>query len=368
MINKFSPTFNETILSENATLKDCLALISKSGLLITCISSYQSKRFLGILSDSDIRKALLNGASLDDSSKKWINTNPVTAHVSSSVEELFDLAHRVGKREIPLLDDHGHLADIFILGLNDIRTSEIKQKCLEAKSQISNYMFILAGGLGSRLRSIVNDRPKPLAIVGGKPIIETLVQQATSQGFNNFYVSTNYLADQIEEFLRSDKFSNLNINFVREKKALGTAGSIGLIKNKIHESLIVCNADILTNVQYAKILEEHEKQNADITCAVRSFQYTVPYGVVEVSDKKISNIVEKPKIDFLVNAGIYILNPRVLELIEIDQYLNMTDFITKCTLKGKKIIPYLLHEYWIDVGLPEEYLKANNEYHLHFES
>ncbi|APJ04559.1 nucleotidyltransferase family protein [Silvanigrella aquatica] len=368
MINKFSPTYNQAILSEHSTLKECLSIISKSGLLIACISSYQNEKFLGILSDSDIRRALLSGASLEDSSKNWINKNPVTAHESSSTEELFELSHRVGKREIPLLDDQGFVADIFILGLNDIRTSEVKQKNVEIKNQVSNYMFILAGGLGSRLRSIVNDRPKPLAIVGGKPIIETLLNQATSQGFKNFYVSTNYLADQIEEFLASERFSGLNIEFVREKQPLGTAGSIGFIKSKIHESLIVCNADILTNVQYAKIVEEHENHDADITCAVRPFQYTIPYGVVNVLDKKISNISEKPKFDFLVNAGIYVLSPKVIELIENEQFLNMTDFITKCNAKGKKIIPYLLHEYWIDVGLPEEYLKANNEYHLHFES
>ncbi|MBX9840036.1 nucleotidyltransferase family protein [Silvanigrella sp.] len=367
-MNKFSPTYKQAILSENSTLKECLKLITKSGLLIACISSFQNERFLGILTDSDIRRALLNGASLDDSIEKWINRNPVTANVNSASDELFELSHRVGKREIPLLDDQGFLVDIFILGLNDIRTSQIKQKYVEIKNQVSNYMFILAGGLGTRLRSIVNDRPKPLAIVGGKPIIETLLNQASSQGIKNFYISTNYLAEQIEEFLSSERFSELNIEFVKEKQPLGTAGSIGFIKNKIKESIIVCNADILTNVQYLKIIEEHEKQNADITCAVRPYQYTVPYGVIDVMDKKISSINEKPKFNFLVNTGIYVLKPKIIELIENDQYLNMTDFITKCNTRGKKIIPYLIHEYWIDVGLPEEYLKANDEYHLHFES
>ncbi|WP_186647694.1 nucleotidyltransferase family protein [Fluviispira vulneris] len=365
-MNKFSPNFNEAVLSSRSTLMDCLASLTKSGLLIVCISSAADSKLLGILTDSDIRRALLRGASLNDFSEKWMNVNPVIGSFNSSANQLFDLAHRVGKREIPLVDDFGKIVDIYILGLHDIRFSDNVNDEIQLNKCFSNYIFILAGGLGTRLKSIINDRPKPLAVVGGKPIIETLVNRAYKQGFKNFYISTNYLANQIEEFLSTSKFADLNFHFVREKIALGTAGSIGLINNFITEPLIVCNADILSNIQYNKILEEHEKNRAEITCVVRPFQYKVPYGVVEIGYNNIMSLSEKPTLNFLVNAGIYVLNPDITRLINSNKYLDMTDFIKMCISDGKKVIPYLLHEYWIDIGHPEEYLKANSEYHLYF--
>ncbi len=369
---KFSPGYKKTILPEYSTLKEALEAISSSGLLIACIVSKNSGIFLGILTDSDIRKALLSGAALDSSIENWVNKKPVTAPENFSSEELTLLSHNVGKREIPLLNNSGEIVDIFLLGLYDVRLSEgsFQDPKIAAKKldgTISNYMFILAGGLGSRLRSVVNDRPKPLALIGGRPIIDTLMNNAYSQGFKNFYISTNYLAEQIETHFQHDKYSFFNIEFVKENKRLGTAGSIGLINHKIEKSILVCNADILTSVQYNKILESHEKNSADVTCVVRPFQLNVPYGVIEISDHKITAITEKPKYDFLVNAGIYVLSPDICKLIKKEEYLDMPDFIKYCMSIGKTIHPFLLHEYWIDVGRPEDYQRANNDFHLYFE-
>ncbi len=370
VINKFSPRFKESILNERATLKESLRTIANSGLLVACIVSETSDKFLGILTDSDIRKAFLSGATLDSPIGSWINKNPVTAHEDFSAEELTNLSHNVGKREIPLLNNLGELVDIFVLGIYDIRFSQSSDNNISSKPPIkilSNYLFILAGGLGARLRPIVNDRPKSMAIIGGKPIIETIINQASSQGIINFYVSTNYLAEHIESYLKKEKFSSLNIEFVRENKRLGTAGSIGMINHKIEKPILVCNSDILTNVQYNKILESHERNSADITCVIRPYQLAVPYGVVSINDNYITSIIEKPKYDFLVNAGIYVLSADICKLIKKDEYLDMPDFIRYCNKNGKAINPFLLHEYWIDIGHPEDYQKANNEFHLYFE-
>jgi NDP-sugar pyrophosphorylase family protein len=297
----------------------------------------------------------------------------VTAFEDFSEDELNQLSHTLGKREIPLLNNIGELVDIFILGIHDERVPQSSENLIYSKSNLKNvktlpnYLFILAGGLGARLRPAVNDRPKPMALIGGKPIIETIINQASLEGINNFYVSTNYLAEQIESHLNKEQFSFLNIEIVRENKRLGTAGSIGMINHKIDKPILVCNADILTNVRYSKILESHNKNNADITCVIRPFQFAVPYGVVRIENNCINSIIEKPKYDFLVNAGIYVLSAEVCKLIKKDEYLDMPDFIRYCLQIGKKINPFLLHEYWIDIGYPEDYQKANNEFHLYFE-
>ena len=375
LLKKFSPKYKETILSSDSSIKDALTLLSKSGLMIVCVVHNKSKNLLGIITDSDIRRALLNGATLENPVESWINTNPVTAHVSLSAEELTSISRNVGKREIPLLNDQNEVDDIFVLGFSNIRISEdLLEEHNEAfnktntKPSINNYFFILAGGLGSRLKSVVNDRPKPLALIGGKPIIDILITQAAEQGFKNYYISTNYLAEQIEAYLGQEKFSSLNIKFIREDKKLGTAGSIGLINHKVNKSILVCNADILTKVHYNKIIEHHENSDADITCVVRPFQLVVPYGVVQINNNLINSVIEKPKYDFLVNAGIYVLSPNICKLIKKNEYLDMPNFIKQCLNDGKSVQPYLLHEYWVDVGQPEDYQRANSEFHLYFGS
>jgi dTDP-glucose pyrophosphorylase len=368
---KFSPNFEKSIIYEYITLRSALEMISKSGLLMVCLVSKETRKFLGIITDSDLRTSLLSGLLLDESIQECINFNPVTASDDMSSEELNDLAHRVGKREIPLLNANGEITDIFVLGLRDVRLSDevfIQNESNLELQLIDNPMFILAGGLGNRLRSVVNDRPKPLALVGGKPLIETLIDSAISCGFYNFFISINYLAEQIEEYFQANKYPTIRIELIKEKKRLGTAGSLSLIKkNKITIPLVICNADVLTKVQFHKIIRYHIANNSDVTCVVRPYQYVVPYGVAKISGNQIESIEEKPKYDFLVNAGIYVVNPDIINLIHENEFIDMPDLITNCIALGKKISPYLLHEYWIDVGKPEDYKKANEEYHLHFE-
>lgn len=370
---KFSPFWKRTIVLENITLQEALQNISHSGLLILCVVSFFTKKFVGVITDSDIRKALLNGAALSDKAAPWINKNPVTASEILSTQELVKMCYRVGKREIPILNLAGELTDVFILGLYDERVeidnyyeNNGKYFFSEKEDHISNYLFIQAGGLGSRLRSVVNDRPKPLALIGGKPIIETIIDHAVSCGIKNYFVATNYLAEKIESFLSAEKFSSLNIQFVREKMRLGTAGAIGLIKHHVSEPIIVCNADVLSKVQYRELLEYHKKNHSDITVVLRPCQLTIPYGVVQISNNQIQSITEKPNFDFMVNAGIYILSPEMCREINENEYLDMPVFISNQITKKKSVFAYYLYEYWIDIGKPEDYYKANEDYPTHF--
>ncbi len=362
--SKYTPQWQNSIVNPNASLRDVLKQISESGTLITCVTEKNSNMILGIITDSDVRKALLRGASLDECILNHINRNPMTANDKMPKNELIELAYRTSKREIPLVNDNNEFQDIFVLGVHD---QILPENEIQSSTHIKNYMFILAGGLGTRLKSVVNDRPKSLAIIGGKPILEIIIQFAERQGFRNFYISINYLAEQIETFLAQEKFSHLNINFIRESQKLGTAGSIGLVKAKIEDPIIVCNSDVLTHVDYQKVINYHIKNNADITCLVRPYQTQVPYGVANIQNNQIISIKEKPTLDFIVNAGMYVLSPKICEYINSEKYLDMPNFISEMIAIGNKVIPFMIFEYWIDVGAPEDYHKANNEYHLYFE-
>lgn len=363
---KYSSKWQKCIVNidSDISLRNILNHISASGSLIACITKEKSNKLFGIITDSDVRKALLNGASLDESISNYINVNPLTANQNSSTQELIELAYRTSKREIPLVNEENEIQDIFVLGVHD---HILPDNNILSNNKINNFMFILAGGLGSRLKSVVNDRPKSLALIGGKPIIETIIQSAERQGFSNFFISTNYLAEQIETFLSQKKFSHLNLNIVKENLKLGTAGSIGLIKSKIKEPILVCNSDVLTLVDLQKVISYHTEHFADVTCVVKPLQTTIPYGVASIQNGQIVSIKEKPIYDFIVNTGMYVLSPEICKLIDSDNYLDMPNFISEMISKGKKVIPFMNFEYWIDIGVPEDYYKANNDYHLYFE-
>jgi NDP-sugar pyrophosphorylase family protein len=228
-------------------------------------------------------------------------------------------------------------------------------------------MLILAGGLGTRLRQVVSDRPKPLAIVGNQPIIQTIISRAVESGIRKFHVAVNYMSDLIEKHLAGPQYSGLDISIVKESKRLGTAGALGLIQQSIDEPLLVCNADLLTTVPLQQIIRHHRNEKADVTCTVRPYSTKIPFGVVEIKGRLISNLVEKPEATYLVNAGIYVLNPDVCKLVPMNEYLDMPDLIMKVMKdERRRVVPFLLHEYWMDIGKPDDFMKANEEFSKYF--
>jgi dTDP-glucose pyrophosphorylase len=363
----FTPKWKDTIIPRGGTIREALVAINASGALMACIVS-ETMELQAILTDSDIRRALLNGATLEGEAWPWANKTPMVALSHMPIHELSALAEKQGIREFPIVDDAGRLVDIFILAVHHerVETSPQSKETLSFPP-LSNPILIQAGGLGTRLRSVVGDRPKPLALVGDKPILETLILQAAANGFRKFYVSTNYQANLIEEHLASEKYKSLDIVSVRESERLGTAGSIGLIAEEVKEPLLVCNADVLTTVPFRNIMQHHMREEADITVSVRPYSMTVPYGVVETKNGLISRITEKPERSFLVNAGIYILNPDVCRLVSRNRYLDMPNLIEMAmSNQATRVTPFLLHEYWIDIGRPEDFYRANKDFDIFF--
>jgi dTDP-glucose pyrophosphorylase len=354
-----------TRVSEQGTLREALGAITASGALVACIVDSQDK-LLAILTDSDVRRALLKGANIDDSVQKWCNRTPTVLNESDSFEQIEALIEQTGKREFPVVDDKGRLTDIFVLGAYDQRRlvseGDLAKLALPSKGQDSSA-FILAGGLGTRLRSVVEDRPKPLAKIGDKTLIQILVDRLIREGFRKFYVSLNYMGSMIEAHL-NDVFADspAKFEYLYEPKRLGTAGSLAFVKDRFSEAFLVCNADILTVAPYRLMLDSHLKAGATITCALRSHKFRVPFGVVRVEGESVRQIEEKPDIDLLVNAGIYILDPKALPFIPDDTQFDMPELINKVIEAGLKVDPFYLHEYWVDVGRPEDFQKANSEW------
>jgi len=367
----FTLSWRNSMISECATIRDALSAISKCGAMMSCVVN-DNDRLIGILTDSDIRRALLNGAMLESPIAEFINRSPIVSDVAQSDESLAELASKFGVREMPLIDQNSRLCDIYVVGLHSQRqvSEEVTNPFgLRADVQLAvrpNAMMILAGGLGTRLRSIVSDKPKPLAVVGERPVLETLILRAASQGIRKFYVSVNYLAEQIETHLTSEVYAGLNIKVIREKDRLGTAGSISLIEDKLNEPLVVANADILTTASLDQMIRQHDRSQSYVTCAVRPYKHRIPFGVFVIQDSQITGLQEKPEAIFTVNAGLYVLSPEAVKDVPSGKFFDMPDLM-ELGLKSKKLIsPFMLHEYWIDIGKPDDFHKANAEFHLHF--
>lgn len=354
---KFAPRFREAIVSPTGVLRDAISSLTRSGLMLVCLAD-NDDRLVGVISDGDIRKALLNGATLESPVSQWATSTPVTAPSTASAGQMHDMVLSTGKREIPLVDEKGRLVDLYALGLYD-QAQPTEQET--PSPVLENAVMILAGGLGTRLRSIVTDRPKPLAMVGGRPLLELIMERLVRSGLRSFYVAVNYMAEQIEAHFTAPQYKDLDVRFVRERDRLGTAGAIGYIGRELKHPLLVCNADLLTTVPFEQILRQHNKENADITCVVRPHVVSVPFGVVDLANGVIAAVREKPDFTYFVNAGIYVLSVDVCREIDEGRRLDMPEVIERVMARGGRVVPFLLHEYWLDIGRPEDYHKANED-------
>ena len=220
----------------------------------------------------------------------------------------------------------------------------------------------MAGGLGTRLRPLTQDTPKPLLKVGNKPILETIIENFAKYGFVNITISVNYKADMIKEYFGDGSALGVNIDYIEESKRLGTAGALSLIKERPQEPFFVMNADLLTNVNFEHLLDFHLLERSVATMCVREYDYQVPYGVIETDGSLITSIKEKPLHKFFVNAGIYTLSPQVFEYIPKDEFYDMPTLFEDIIANNLKSVSFPIHEYWLDIGRMEEFEQAQNEY------
>ena len=224
-----------------------------------------------------------------------------------------------------------------------------------------NCVVIMAGGRGERLRPLTDSCPKPMLLVQSKPVLEVILERCIESGFNTFYISVNYLKERIIDYFEDGSKWGVNIRYIEEEEPLGTIGSLNLIPQKPTLPFLVINGDVLTRVNYKDILNYHKQHSADATICVRQHEITVPYGVVKFDGTKVSQIQEKPLHTEYVNAGVYVLNPDMIDLISSHRHCDMPEILLEAIDTNMNVVGFPLHEYWIDIGQPDSFQKALKE-------
>ncbi|MDD3893895.1 MAG: nucleotidyltransferase family protein [Syntrophomonadaceae bacterium] len=341
--------WQDIVITPDTPIIKAIEIIDKVSLQIALVVNKKGQ-LLGTVTDGDIRRAILKHISMYDPVSKVMNTSPHTIYRNQSREVAISIMRTTRVRQIPVIDDDSRLVDM-----------EIADELL-VPPQLDNWVILMAGGRGQRLQPLTEACPKPLLEVGGKPLLETILESFIQQGFNHFYISVHYKAEMIMEYFGDGFRWGAEIKYLHEKEGLGTAGALGLLPAKPAEPLVVMNGDILTKVNYRQLIDFHKKNIAEVTVCIKEQYSQIPYGVVTVDKNRLIKIQEKPVSHYFINAGLYVLNPDVLDYIPYATHYDMTDLFRSLVKKKKEITVFPIREYWIDIGRFDDYQKANNEF------
>ena len=327
------------------TIKNALKIIDKEALRVALV--VENNMLVGTVTDGDVRRGILKGINLNAPVKKIMNKKPFSANINLSTEELKKIMQQQQILSLPLVNDLGEL--VGLKTLHETLTIEKRE----------NPVFIMAGGFGTRLRPLTDNCPKPMLKVGDKPMLERLINHFKSHGFYKFYISTHYLPEVIVGYFGDGSSFEVEITYVHEETPLGTGGALSLLPTSLpDEPLIMINGDILTNVDFTKVLDFHIKYECDATMCVRDYEIKIPFGVIEGDGHEITAMVEKPTYRYFVNSGIYIISNNVISSLPNNEYLDMPTLFEKKQLEGFKVSKFPIHEYWLDIGRHDDFKKA----------
>lgn len=339
-------------VTPESSIKDTLGVMDKAALQIALVVS-DDQVLLGTVTDGDIRRGLLKGFSLDATIDKVMNQNPT---VGLTQEKFLLWQKRMTKhqlRHLPIVDESKHIVGLFY------------QK--KTPSPLPNAIVLMLGGMGTRLRPLTENIPKPMLPVGNQPILETIVRHIAEQGFEEFYFCINYLGQQIRDYFGNGEQFGVQIHYVEETERMGTAGALSLLPEKLTEPFIVMNGDLLTKVDLKALLKFHQDNRDTISACMREYSQQVPYGVIEMDGHQINQLVEKPIYRYFVNAGIYAISPEALDLMPANTFYDMTSLIEKAMAEHKTVGGFPLTEYWMDIGQMPDYHQAQADYEVHFQ-
>lgn len=341
--------WKKVVIAPEVSIREAIRTIDAGALQIALVVDAEN-RLQGTVTDGDVRRGILREVSFDDSVCKIMNTNPVVARVQQGREKILALMKERSLHQIPVVDDEGRLAGL-----------EVVEALLQSQ-HFPNQVVIMAGGLGTRLRPMTNDCPKPMLKVGGRPILETLLQNLKEQGFSRFYLAVNYMAALIKDYFGDGSAFGVEIKYLHEEKKLGTAGALSLLPEPPAEPLVVMNGDLLTKVNFQHLFDFHRQHKAVATMCVREYDFQVPYGVVKVDQHRMLGIEEKPVHKFFVNAGIYVLNPQVICSIPQGSYCDMPAVFDRLAHEGHDSAAFPIREYWLDIGRLDDFERASCEF------
>ena len=339
---------NKALLDAGSTIREAIASLDASGKQIALIVS-KAGILEGSVTDGDIRRGFLNDLSLLDSVTQIMNPAPLVVSEDMASEQVMRLMTANKVRQIPVLD-----ADSRVIGLH------VLDEILEFSSR-PNTLVIMAGGLGTRLYPETKNCPKPMLMIGAKPILERILDSAILDGFTRFIISLNYLGEKIEEYFGDGSHWGVSISYIWETTPLGTAGALSLISKTLDYPFLVTNGDIITDINYGDLIDFHLLNKAVATMAVRQHELKNSFGVVLANNLNLEGFEEKPVYKSLVNAGIYVLSPSILELLEPNEPCDMPTLFLRAKAKSRVII-YPMYENWLDIGRPEDLDAARKQF------
>ncbi|MFN8708900.1 MAG: nucleotidyltransferase family protein [Planctomyces sp.] len=337
------------LIHDNLTLKEAMAAIDSGGIGIVLLVDHAG-RLIRTITDGDLRRAILAGHGITARLAVSVNlagVSSVTAPATASTDEQMQIMLKAEVRHLPLLNSDGTVFGI---------------SCLQATpgESLEVQAVIMAGGFGTRLRPLTDHTPKPMLSVGGKPLMQRTIENLQKAGVQNISVTTHFMPEIIRQHFGEGRRFGVALNYVAEEQPQGTAGALRML-TATDEPLLVMNGDILTNIDFRKLVRFHKERKASLTVAVRQFEMQVPYGVIEARDGVVSELREKPQLMFLVNAGIYLLEPRVLRHIPAEGRYDMTDLISCLIQNGEPVVGFPVMEYWLDIGRHDDFQKAQED-------
>lgn len=338
----------KTLVSPDCSIEGVIRLLDESGLEIALVVD-EDRLLLGTVTDGDIRRAILRGVPLDSPVEDIMNRKFTALPVGASRKEALRVMKEKSIRQIPLVDADGRIKDLLL------------QKEILREGDRPNWAVIMAGGLGKRLRPLTDEIPKPMLNVGGQPLLQTIVEQLAEHGFHNVLISLNYKAHVIESYFGNGSAFGINIQYIHEDQPLGTAGALELARDQLTQPFLVLNGDILTTINYGQLLQYHQEHGFTITACTKKYDLTVPYGVLDLEDIRINAIREKPLLEFFISAGIYCMDPVVLDFIPQGRPYDVPQLIKELIQAGRTVGGFPIREYWLDIGHPEDYARANTD-------
>lgn len=337
------------ILRADVSIREGIQILDSSPTKILLIVNDQN-RFLGTVTDGDVRRGILRGLALTNTVKEIMNSSPIVARKGESLQKYKKNLEKKNISLLPMVDQNCEICDLFYLekGESDLR---------------ENAVLILAGGLGTRLGELTKNTPKSLLPIGDTPIIEIAIQNLVRFGFQKFFVSINYKGEMIRDALGTGDRFKCEIQYLEEKERLGTAGPIGLLQKKVDQPFLVMNGDIVTKIDFDSLFKFHRQHGEMASMCVKEYDMQVPFGVVELDNNKVLSISEKPVHKFFVSAGINVFNPEVIDLVPPNNYFDMPSLFELLLGQEKKgVRAFPIVEYWLDIGRHTDFEKAQIEF------
>lgn len=337
---------NQYTVSPTTTIYEALRLVDLNAKQMAVLVD-NDQNIIGVITDGDIRRAILKGISLNSSVLDVVNRTPLIGTKNESKKSLISKMQDRSVSFIPLVDSNNKLVQI--LFLSDLLNINRK----------NNSVIIMAGGKGTRLGELTKSCPKPMLKIGNKPILETIITHLSSFGFHDFHISVNHLKEQIMEYFADGEKIGVKVSYLHEAKPLGTAGALANFEPQNSEPVIVMNGDIYTDMDFSALVDAHKTEKAAATVCLRKYNCQIPYGVVMTRDKQITTIEEKPTMSYFVSAGIYVFDPGILGMIPENTYYPMTKLIDKLLENKISVYSHEIEGIWIDIGRHDDFKNAS---------